>query len=205
MSNALTFRPNPSDLAKLKAELNQFAIATQDAIVRRAARKFAKEEIARLTPGNARTLPPRDAKHKIKIFKSGVVWIAVGYKAGRGDFGLLQGRVRRKAYDAEGTGWRSHFTELGFHSWAKGMYHERVDPSFVLMTDEQRKAQRKGFAKGRGKGWKRGLRHRGRGVYHRGTRASELTHAVMAPRLIGYLQDELRSEISKRSKPRKVA
>jgi hypothetical protein len=189
MSNALTFRPNPSDLAKLKAELNQFAIATQDAIVRKAARKFASEEIARLAPRNRATLPPRDAKKKIKIFKSGVVWIAVGYKTGYGNYGDLGGRARRKAYDLEGTGWRSHFTELGFRSWAKGMRFGR--------SDEQRASL--------GKGWKRGLRHRGRGVYHRGTRASELVHYMMAPKLIGYLQDELRSEIAKRSNPRRVA
>lgn len=198
MSNALSFNVRPGDLAKIKTELNKFTIAAQDAIVRKAARNFANDEIARLAPRN-KDLAPRDAKRKIKIFKSGVVWLAVGYRMGGGDFSLLQGRVRRKAYDAAGTGWRSHFAELGFHTWAKGMYHERLDPAFVPGSRQQRTAWRKGLIRGKGKAWKRGLKHRGRGVYHRGTRASELVHAMMAPKLLQYLNSALRYEIERRT------
>lgn len=199
MSNALSFNVRPGDLAKIKTELNKFTIAAQDAIVRKAARRFADDEISRLAPKNLATLPPRDAKKKIKIFKSGVVWIAVGYKTGRGNFDDVAGRARRKAYDLEGTGWRSHFTELGFHTWAKGMYHERLDPSFVPVSRQQRTAWRKGLIRGKGKAWKRGLKHRGRGVYHRGTRASELTHYMMAPKILQYINEVLRVEIERRT------
>lgn len=179
MSN-LSYSVNPVSLADVKAKLNYFTIAVQDKIVRKAARRFARDEIAAIAPKNGQTLPPYDLKHKVKIFRSGVVWIAVGYRTGRGNFpGEVGGRARRKLYDAEGTGWRSHFTELGFHAWPRGAVFGR--------SEEQRASL--------GKGWKRGLRHRGRGIYKRGTRASELTHYMMGPRLLKYLSEELAEQI----------
>jgi hypothetical protein len=166
----LTFNPNPQDLKQIRDALDEFEIKVQDKIVRQALTAFSREEIAAIRSRN--DLNPNHLKGKRKIYRSGIAWNSVAYLAApRGAGDGLGGRAKRKAYDAAGVGWRSHFTELGFHSWAKGMSHA-------------------GKALGqsvRGRAWKRGLRHRGRGVYHRGTRASELVHRAFAPRLLQHL------------------
>lgn len=165
-----------SERAILKA-LEQFQLATQDAIVRKGVRKFLTTEKRQIAARNvAAGLPANDVKAKVKLWRSGIAWGAVGYKTSKPKGALPKGRALRKVYDADGTGWRSHFTELGFHTWAKGM----TKPSYRS-----------------GRGWKRGIRHRGRGNYIKGTHASQIVHAAMAPMfresIISAINDAARS------------
>lgn len=159
---------------KFTAALNQFPAVVQDRVVKRVMRPYLVEEMRMIRAINGKRLPKRDAKAKIKIFPSGVAWGAVaykvGYKASKKDNGASRGRAQRAVYDLDGTGWRSHFAELGTHSWGGG-----------LRKPESRK----------GLGWKRGLTHRGRGKYIRGTHASELARRAMMPKFRMMLLDEL--------------
>jgi hypothetical protein len=192
----LTFKANPEDLVQIKKALDAFEIAVQDKIVRMALRRFNQEEARLVASINRRYLDPSQAKGKAKIFKGGTAWGSVAYPMPA--FGTSYegfGRARRKQYDAAGVGWRSHFTELGFHTWAKGMMH----------AGRSNDAAAAALRQTRGKAWKKGLKHRGRGVYHRGTRASELAHKAMTPKLLPYLTDAIHETLVRLTKqPRRA-
>lgn len=183
-------KPNLESLADVKAALNQYAIDVQDRITRRALRYFAKDECDRIKAARG-AVYLASSKHlgfRIKFWPSGVVWLGVGDRvipgtssATRGENRSIGGRARRRIYDEEGLGWRTHFGELGFHTWPKGRPHDGI-----------------------GKGWKRKLRHRGMGGYHRGTRASEITHRTFGPRVLEYLVRELRFMEDKKTKGRRA-
>lgn len=160
MNFAVTATVDPKTAAQLRKALDQFPLAAQDAIIRKAIKPFLKKEMALIRAANADKLPAKDLKAKVKVFKSGVCWGATAYKTKRVKTGTgeIGGRRLRAVYDSAGTGWRSHFTELGTHAWSTSL---RTPPS------------------ARGLGWKRGLYHRGRGKYLRGTHASELAHRAM--------------------------
>lgn len=170
-------KPNLSSLAQVKAALDEYEIKVQDAITRRALREFAKDECKRIKQARGATYLA-SSKHlgfRIKFWPSGVVWLGVGDRiipgtssATRGSNAAVGGRARRRIYDEEGLGWRSHFGELGFHTYPRDQPHS-----------------------GTGLGWKRGIRHRGRGGYHRGTRASEIVHQAFGPGVLQYLVREL--------------
>ena len=167
--NSTTARPDPRSAEAVRKALEQFPIAVQDKLVRSAMRPFMNAEMRKIRALNATRLPTKDLKGKIRIYK-GIAWGAVAYKVGRANTGGTGGRARRAAYDAAGTGWRSHFAELGTHAWSATL---RRPPT------------------ARGLGWKRGLYHRGRGKYIRGTHASQLVHAAMAPQFSKLLADQL--------------
>lgn len=159
---------------KLRQALEQFPIAVQDAMVRKAIRKFLNAEMKQIRALNGSKLNPSHLKAKVKLFRSGVSWGATAYKMSRPNHAAkngVGGRALRTVYDAGGVGWRSHFAELGTHTWSKAL---RTPPS------------------ARGLGWKRGLYHRGRGQYLRGTHASELVHRAMAPMFANMVATELR-------------
>jgi len=165
---------------RIRLALDQFPIAVQDAMVRRAIRKFLGMEMKQIRALNAKTLPPKHLKGKVKLFASGIAWGASAYKTGRTTEASKRGkggRALRRVYDADGVGWRSHFTELGTHTWSSSL---RRPPRAV------------------GRGWKRGLYHRGRGNYIRGTHASENVHRAMSPMFSKIVADELRDVITDR-------
>lgn len=183
-------KPDLSSLAEVKAALDQYAIDVQDRITRRALREFAKDECARIKAARG-AVYLASSKHlgfRIKFWPSGVVWLGVGDRiipgfssANSAANAGIGGRARRKIYDEEGLGWRSHFGELGFHTWPKGRPHDGI-----------------------GKGWKRRLRHRGVGQYHRGTRASEITHQTFGPAVLEYLVRELQFMEAKKTKGKRA-
>lgn len=158
-------------LEEVTAALREFSAELQDRITKSALRSFAKLQMAGIGQGNARWLNPKHLAYRVKFWPSGIAWLGVGYHQPPGfvNFGPA-GRARRTAYDAAGVGWRSHFAELGFHTWGGGL---------------QRPPGRKGF------GWKKGLYHRGRGVAHRGTLSSVITAQATSPLLLPYLRREL--------------
>lgn len=120
----------------MTAALREFSAELQDRITKSALRSFAKLQMAGIGQGNARWLNPKHLAYRVKFWPSGIAWLGVGYRQEPGfvNFGGA-GRSRRIAYDAAGVGWRSHFAELGYHTWGGGL---------------QRPPGRKG------KGWKRG-------------------------------------------------
>lgn len=178
-SNPLNFRIDPASERSVLEALNQFEISVSDRIVRQALREFARYEMARIAPLN-NTLNPKHESYRIRYWPNGIAWLGVGYRVIPG-FAIndnVVGRARRKAYDAQGQGWRSHFAELGFHSWRKGM------------------PRPEGRA---GKGWKRKLRHRGRGDYHRGTQASKLVHQAVGPLVRQFIAREIAFQMQKQT------
>jgi hypothetical protein len=179
--SSLTATLDRRSALELKRELEKFPLAVQDKVARQALAGYNREVATALkarTPVRTGRLK-RSVTGKVKKYK-GVVWGAVAHKTSfpkdRAQ-AATGGRARRAIYDL-GAGWRSHFTELGYHSWPKG---------------------EKG-GKGSGKGWKKGRYHRGRGGYHRGTLAMLTLVQVMQPRLLPKLSEVLRSEINKRSR-----
>jgi len=177
MSSGFSATVRPENTRAVVKALEQFPLAIQDRIVKDAIRPFLKKELSAIRARNADKLPPRDARAKMKNFK-GTAWGSVAYRTGKADTKGLGGRKLRASYDAAGTGWRSHFTELGTHSWSKSLRRPPL---------------------ARGKGWKRGLYHRGRGQYLRGTHASELTHAALGPLFRGYVANAINVAVDARN------
>jgi len=172
ISTELKATLDPDSSRRVKSALDQFPIAVQDRVVNIAFRRFFKAEKRMIAPLNK--LPARDLRAKTKVYGKGLAWGAIGYRTSRpkSTTAKTSGRALRASYDASGTGWRSHFEELGTHAWSSSL---RIPPS----------------ARQRGRGWKRGLYHRGRGTYLRGTNASVIAHRAMAPQLIRYLTDAI--------------
>jgi hypothetical protein len=193
----LTFRPDPGDLKAISAALDEFEKKVKIRIAKNALRQFAREEMSLISQQNSKWLNPKHMAYRVRYWPSGIIWLGVGYRDPaikiKGKFYSNyagSGRARRKAYDAEGVGWRSHFAELGWHSWSKGMTHPGTGSGSGLIQ--------------RGRGWKKGLRHRGRGTYHIGTGASRIVHQAFGPKVLPYLAREVEFEISKISKGRKA-
>jgi len=176
-----SYKPNTRDLFEIKDALNEFTIKVQDRITKSALRQFALDECARIRAirGAGFAASSKHLTYRVKFWPSGIVWLGVGDRTipGFSSAAGLSGRAKRKAYDSEGLGWRTHFEELGFHSW---------DPSWPKV--------------GQGRGWKRGQRHRGRGMYHRGSNASLIAHQSMSPMVVQYLIREIQFVHDKMSK-----
>lgn len=177
-SSAYTLQINPESTRALSDALGRLAVEIQDKCCRTAIKKFNNEVIAATV---AKT-PSKSGKsrlgvsQKIKMF-DGIAWGSVGFRAsGRKSTSTEGGRARRNDYDTEGVGWRTHFTELGWHSWPKG-----------------RKAPKPGL----GRGWKSKQYHRGQGGYHPGTFASLVAQRALAPKLEAYLVAEITKAINR--------
>ena len=170
-SGALTIRVNPDDERKVRMALEQFSIVVQDRIVKNALRQFARHEAKLIAATQTQYLNPKHMAYRAKLWPSGIAWCGVGYRLPPGTAGADQytGRAKRAFYDSQGVGWRSHFTELGFHTYPTGGRTRDTG----------------------GRGWKRGLRHRGMGGYVRGTGASRRMHQAFGPRVREFLAREI--------------
>ncbi len=169
---AMTAQIDPASAKALSEALGKLAVEIQDKVCRNAIRKFNKDVMSATvaaTPSKSGA-SRLGVTQKIKMF-DGIAWGSVGFKAsGRKSQSIEGGRARHRDYDTEGVGWRTHFTELGYHSWPKG-----------------RRAPKPGL----GRGWKKGVKHRGQGGYHAGTFASLRAQRVLAPKLVAYLNAEI--------------
>lgn len=182
---------DPESTRRIKSALEQFPLAVQDRLISIAFKKFFKQEKRLIAPMN--NLPAKDLRAKCKIYGNSTVWGAVSYRTSRVKDSPMKpsGRALRQAYDANGTGWRSHFEEVGTHTWSSTL---RIPP----------------MSKQLGRGWKRGLYHRGRGKYLRGTNASVFAHRIMAPQfrtfVIEAIDDAVKTaNLERRQRLRKVA
>jgi len=166
--------------ARLKAALEQFPAEAQDAVVRRAFKDFARVVIAKAKGTTESSTIRRALTSKVKRYR-GVAWLGIGHRTGRlkENANELIGRSKRAAYDAAGGGWRSHFYELGWHSWS---------PSFAKPP------------KGAGKGWKRRRRHRGRGVFNRGEYDLSRAFTSSQGMLGAFLVDSINAAAARRSR-----
>lgn len=175
--SALTARLDKLSQAELRAALETLPLEVQDKVAKSALRQFARYEMPKIASMNGRWLNPKHLAYRQKNWPSGIAWVGVGYRLPGGMINFQgKGRARRAEYDNLGVGWRSHFTELGFHTWPKG-----IEPP----------------ERGRGRGWKKGLRHRGVGGYHRGTKASEIVHNASSLALLSFLKREVQFFIEK--------
>ena len=175
--SSLSASIDPKSIQAIKNALDEFAVDVQDRITKSALRQFAHIQMTGISQHNMRWLNPKHMAYRVKFWPSGIAWLGVGYRTPPGqsyasNYARAKGRAARRIYDEEGTGWRSHFAELGFHSWGAGLKRPPVS----------RKS---------GRGWKKGLYHRGRGVYHRGTLASVIVQQATSPLLIPYLEREI--------------
>lgn len=168
-----TARPNPADQAAIKRALEAMPLEVQDRAMKGALRRFGnqvKRGAASLTPVNTGDLR-RDLSVKVKAYGT-TAWSAVGHKLRRVAPGVSpKGRALRRAY---GGGWRSHFTEYGFHQWSPGW--SRRNPRG-------------------GRGWRKGQYHRGRGVLLRGRPALTTSFKAQAPSFALQLRDDLSAQI----------
>jgi len=170
-SKPFTVRLDGKSEERVRMALNQFEIVVQDRIVKSALRQFAKHEAKLIAATQTQYLNPKHMAYRAKLWPSGIAWCGVGYRLPPGTAGADQytGRAKRAFYDSQGVGWRSHFTELGFHTYPVGGKTGVIG----------------------GRGWKRGLRHRGMGGYIRGTGASRRMHQAFGPRVRDFLAREI--------------
>lgn len=164
-----------ASMLQVRHALEQFPLAVQDRVMRRALWQY-NTRIAKATKGlrASRTGRLRRATSvKIKNYK-GVCWGSVAARTGLPKDTPIppSGKARRAIYDMN-AGWREHFTEIGWHSWPKGLKFPGV----------------------KGRGWKKGKYHRGRGQYHRGSLALLTMAQVFQPRLLPLLVDSLKQAI----------
>lgn len=173
-----TVSVNRQSADSLRKALGQFAIKVQDRIARTAVRKFNNDVIkaARARTPHGTGASVASLAGKVKVF-NGTVWGAVGYRGGSfRNSTQLGGRALHRAYDAAGTGWRSHFTEAGYHGWPKGRINRNAGMKL-------------------GRGWKKRQYYRGTGTYHRGTKATILAQQALESKLIPYLYEAILREM----------
>jgi len=135
----------------LRSALNKVPLELQEKAGKKALRTFGGRVTRIARPRIDWRKTAKSLKSKIKKYKD-TLWLGVGSKISAAPVSTAAtgGRARRRAYDEFSPGWRSHWEELGFHTWQKGWQRTR---------------------RSAGRGWKKGLKHRGRGVFHRGSKA----------------------------------
>jgi len=136
----------------LKHALEKLPLELQDKAARKALNKYGKVAVAAAKPSIEWRTVERGMRAKVKKYK-GVMWVAIAAALNPAQvkkLDTLGGRARRRSYDQFSPGWRQHWEDLGFHTWQKGWQRVR---------------------RAAGRGWKKGLKHRGRGVFHQGSNA----------------------------------
>lgn len=182
---SLTANINPVQMRYLSKQLEGLPAALQDKCVRNALRRWGKGVQQRTISATVKKTGAvaKSVRVKVKAYQRGLImWAAIGHESlMSGEFSrLFKGRARRASY---GGGWRAHFTELGFHQWS---------PQWS-MNEKQRDVRRKRrslFGQGKGKGWRLGRYHRGRGVFYRGTYPLTRSGAAMIGVLLPLIIDE---------------
>lgn len=166
----LNITVDPASARALRSALERVPLDMQNQAAAKAMRRFGRLVVARARPGMRSAVVRRGLTAKVKRYRL-LTWLGVGTRMNRMPQKTLSGsRAKREAYDQYTPGWRSHWEELGWHTWAKGWQRVR---------------------RGLGRAWKRGLRHRGRGVFHRGSRALGNAATSMAPQFRSIAEDEI--------------
>lgn len=166
----LNITVDPASARALRSALERVPLDMQDKAAGKAMRRFGRIVIAKARPSMRSKTVRRGLTAKIKRYKN-LTWLGVGTKMKTLPQKAQSGsRAKREAYDQYTPGWRSHWEELGWHTWAKGWQRVR---------------------RGLGRAWKRGLKHRGRGVFHRGSGALGSAAASMAPQFRSIVAEEV--------------
>lgn len=144
---------------KLRKKVAAKALRKWGTAVRNVARKGAYKNADRTK---------RQLTYKIKRYKR-AVWCGVGVKTMRVKNPNQRGRVDRYSHLV---GWKSHFYEVGWTAWPKGVRGNTERAREIGRNEEVRTKKRRGrvlalssgaSANG-GRGWRKGLRNR-RGVF----------------------------------------
>lgn len=168
----------------LSRSLNRVPLELQEKAGKKALRTFAGRITRRARPAIEWRKTAASLKTKVKKYRKTVLWVIVGSrvldskKNKERPFGSLRGRALREAYDNLSPGWRSHWEELGFHSWQRGWPVPK---------------------RGLGRGWKQGLKHRGRGIFHRGSKALSNAYKTVAPQYMKIMVDAIDKYLKKTS------
>lgn len=166
----LNITVDPTSARALKSALERVPLDMQDKAAGKAMRRFGKIVIAKARPSIRSSTVRRGLAAKVKKYKM-LTWLGVGTKMTRLPQKTQSGsRAKRDSYDTYTPGWRSHWEELGWHTWAKGWQRVR---------------------RGLGRAWKRGLKHRGRGVFHRGSKALTISANSSAIQFRSIVADEV--------------
>lgn len=166
----LNITVDPASARALKSALERVPLDMQDKAAGKAMRRFGRIVIAKARPSMRSKTVRRGLAAKVKRYKN-LTWLGVGTKMKKMPQKAQSGsRAKREAYDEYTPGWRSHWEELGWHTWAKGWQRVR---------------------RGLGRAWKRGLKHRGRGVFHRGSKALTISANSSAGQFRSIVADEI--------------
>lgn len=178
----LTISVDSRSRGALRKALNRVPLDLQEKAGKKALRTFGGRITRRARPSIEWRKTAASLATKIKKYRKTVLWMVVGSKVidskknKTRPFGNLRGRALRDAYDSLSPGWRSHWEELGFHAWQKGWQVPK---------------------RNLGRGWKQGLRHRGRGVFHRGSKALSNAYKMVAPQYMKIMTDAIDKYLKK--------
>lgn len=166
----LNIKVDRANAMALRSALERVPLELQDKAAGKAMRRFGKIVIAKARPSIRSSTVKRGLTAKVKKYKM-LTWLGVGTKMTRLPQKTQSGsRAKRESYDTYTPGWRSHWEELGWHSWAKGWQRAR---------------------RGLGRAWKRGLKHRGRGVFHSGSKALTISATTSAVQFRAIVAEEV--------------
>lgn len=179
MKLQLNIAIDQSSARALRSALERVPVELQDKAAGKAMRRFGRLVIAKARPAMRSRTVRRGLSAKVKRYRM-LTWLGIGTKIGKLPQKTQSGtRAKRESYDQYTPGWRSHWEELGWHTWGKGWQRVR---------------------RGGGRAWKRGLRHRGRGVFHRGSKALTNASAALAPQFRKIVSDEIAAYVRTKSR-----
>lgn len=182
MKLEVTARANPESERAIIGMLEKLPLDVQQRVTKKSLQRWGKTVISAAA---ARTVVKtgavrRSLRVKAKAYGA-TAWAAVGHRMGGkvSEDSKPTGRALRKVYDQQ-AGWRAHFTEFGFHQW---------DPAWTGRTEGQG-------------GWRRGKRHRGRGVFIKGRPALVPAFKATAGLFVQYLADDINKAVEAAEKGR---
>lgn len=165
------FQFDPGDLRKLTEQLQKWPEEIRYQIVRKGLHKWGQGVIAsarRHAYAKAHNTK-RHIRQKTKLYKSGVIWSAIGVEMG---FAAPKNRVAGRFGD-QMPGWRAHFYELGWTPYGEAGIGEGLGQAARAAQRKRWKEARRLAATddmlraGKGKAWRKGLRRRTTGQTRR--------------------------------------
>lgn len=178
----LAINIDPKSRTALRRALNKVPLDLQEKAGKKALRTFAGRITRRARPSIEWRRTAASLKSKIRKYRKTVLWLVIGStvfdskKNKNRPFGNNTGRALRRAYDSFSPGWRSHWEELGFHTWQRGWPVPK---------------------RGLGRRWKSGLKHRGRGTFVRGSKALQGAYKLVGPQYFKIMSDAIDKYLKK--------
>jgi urease accessory protein UreF len=174
MKLEVSARPNAESERAIIALLEKLPLDLQQRVTKKSLQRWGKKVImaaAARTVVNTGAVR-RSLRVKAKAYGA-TAWAAVGHRMGGkvSEDNKPSGRALRKVYDQQ-AGWRAHFTEFGFHQW---------DPAWSARNENR--------------AWRKGKRHRGRGVFIKGRPALVPAFKATAGLFVEYLAEDINKAV----------